>query len=81
MAYFPRVQKYKTSVSFLVANGLVGQQAVIDACYPPQDTLRDSDPLKSFSDSSESDFDPIQIDFEKGMDKLLNPDSQTSKTE
>ena len=81
MAYFPRVQKYKTSVSFLVTNGLVGQQAVIDACYPPQDTLRDSDPLKSFADSSESDFDPIQIDFEKAMDKVLNPDIQTSKTE
>ena len=79
MAYFPRVQNYKTSVSFLVNNGLVGQQAVIDACYPPQDSLRDSDPLKSFSDTKDIDFDPIQIDFDKAMDKLLNPQSETSK--
>lgn len=81
MAFFPRIQKYKTSVSFLVTNGLVGQQAVIDSCYPPQETLRDSEPLKSFSDSHDMDFDPIQIDFEKAVDKIINSQSEPSKTE
>lgn len=80
MAFFPRVQNYKTSVSFLVNNGLVGQQAVIEACYPPQDSLRDSEPLRSFYDSKDVDFDPIQIDFEKAIDKALNPQSEPSKT-
>ena len=81
MAFFPRIQKYNTSVSFLVNNGLIGQQAVVDACYPNQSELRDSEPLKAFADSKDVDFDPIQIDFDKAVDAALSENCETSKVE